>query len=213
MSALSEGKTRMLRIFYGENREGAERQIKALLGESYEVFEGENLTETDLPSIFQGASLFEAGKRRILLKNLTENNDIWAKIADYATTEHDVIIWEPKIDKRSTTYKALKAAGVEMQEFATFARPDAGAVFGILDLALRNGEKAIREVEKIENEQDPYMFFGLMVTQALKKFQAVGGAKERRVLKELAKLDMQMKTSALDPWMLVKSFLIRVSDL
>lgn len=203
----------MLRVFYGENRDGAERQIKSLLGEEYEVFEGENLALTDLPSIFQGTSLLDMGKRRILLKNLTENSEIWAKIADYTETEHEVIIWEPKVDKRSATYKSLVAAGVKIQEFANFNRPDTRVVFGILDLALRDGEKAVQELEKIENEQDPYMFFGLMVTQALKKLQNASGTRERRILKELAKLDMQMKSSALEPWLLVKSFLIRVGKI
>ena len=37
----------MLKIFYGENRLEAEKKIKALLGEGYEVFEGENLELTD----------------------------------------------------------------------------------------------------------------------------------------------------------------------
>ena len=203
----------MLKVFYGENRDGAERQIRSSLGDDYEVFEGENLALTDLPSIFQGASLFDAGKRRILLKNLTENSEIWAKIADYADTKHEVIIWEPKIDKRSVTYKSLVAAGVKMQEFANFARPDTRVVFGILDMALRDGKKAVQELEKIESEQDPYMFFGLMVTQALKKLQDSGGARERRILKELAKLDMQMKSSAVEPWLLVKSFLVRVGKI
>lgn len=203
----------MIKVFYGENRDGAERQIKSLLGEDYEVFEGENLILTDLPSIFLGTSLFGTEKRRILLKNLTENSEVWAKIADYAETEHEVIIWEPKVDKRSVTYKNLKAAGVEMQEFANFARPDTRVVFGIFEMALRDGAKAVTEVEKIETTQDPYLFFGLMVTQALKKFQNVGGARERKILKELAKLDMQMKTSTMEAWLLVKSFLVRVGKI
>lgn len=228
----------MLRIFYGENRLEAEKNVKRVLGEGYEVFEGESLTVGDLPSIFQGTSLFGGlgssssggsssdgsgggfgsggfgGMRRILLKNLGENAEVWAKLADYRETEHEVVVWEGKIDKRSTGYKQLKDAGVEMVEFPALKKPEAGLVFGILDTAMRDGARAVRDLEKIEADQDPFMFFGLLVTQALKKYEySGGGTRERRVLKELAQIDLQMKSTGVEPWMLIKSFLLRVGDL
>lgn len=203
----------MLRVFVGEDRVSAETALKRLIGGNYEVFEGENLSVGDLPSIFQGASLFEAGRRRILLKNLSENAAVWEKIAEYAETEHEVVVWELKIDKRSVGYKSLKTAGVEIQEFTLKAKPEAKMVFGVLDMALRDGRRAVVQVEQIELEQDPYMFFGLLVTQALKKFEQRGGVREKRLLKELAKLDMEMKTTGLEPWMLIKAFLLRVKSL
>ncbi len=202
----------MLRVFVGEDRLAAEMALKRVIGGNYEVFEGENLAVNDLPSIFQGTSLFETGKRRILLKNLSENPALWEKVADYADTEHEVVVWELKLDKRSLGYKNLKSSGVEIQEFALKAKPEAKMVFGVLDTALRDGKRAVAQVEQIELEQDPFMFFGLMVTQALKKFEQKGGAKEKRLLKELAKLDMEMKTTGLDPWMLIKAFLLRVKS-
>lgn len=202
----------MLRVFVGEDRLAAEMALKRVIGGNYEVFEGENLVVNDLPSIFQGTSLFETGKRRILLKNLSENPALWEKVADYADTEHEVVVWELKLDKRSLGYKNLKSSGVEIQEFALKAKPEAKMVFGVLDTALRDGKRAVAQVEQIELEQDPFMFFGLMVTQALKKFDQKGGAKEKRLLKELAKLDMEMKTTGLDPWMLIKAFLLRVKS-
>lgn len=202
----------MLRVFVGEDRLAAEMALKRVIGGNYEVFEGENLVVNYLPSIFQGTSLFETGKRRILLKNLSENPALWEKVADYADTEHEVVVWELKLDKRSLGYKNLKSSGVEIQEFALKAKPEAKMVFGVLDTALRDGKRAVAQVEQIELEQDPFMFFGLMVTQALKKFEQKGGAKEKRLLKELAKLDMEMKTTGLDPWMLIKAFLLRVKS-
>ena len=202
----------MLRVFVGEDRLAAEMALKRVIGGNYEVFEGENLVVNDLPSIFQGTSLFETGKRRILLKNLSENPALWEKVADYADTEHEVVVWELKLDKRSLGYKNLKSSGVEIQEFALKAKPEAKMGFGVLDTALRDGKRAVAQVEQIELEQDPFMFFGLMVTQALKKFEQKGGAKEKRLLKELAKLDMEMKTTGLDPWMLIKAFLLRVKS-
>lgn len=204
----------MLRVFYGENRLAAEKVVKQTLGENYEVYEGETLGLTDLPSIFQGASLFETERRRILLKNLAENAAVWEKIAEYLDTEHDVVVWELKLDKRSAGYKRLKEAGVELREFAALKKPELNVVFNVLDAALRDGAKAVKIVEQIELEQDPYMFFGLLVTQMLKKFDNTeGGAKERRLLKELAKTDLEMKSSAIEPWMLIKAFLLRAKSI
>ncbi len=204
----------MIKVFYGENRLAAEKAIKQLLGEDYEIFEGENLTVGDLPSIFQGTSLFETETRRILLKNLTENTEVWAKVGDYLETAHDVIIWEPKIDKRSTGYKFLKDAGVELREFAELKKPELNLVFGIFDLALRDGPRAVQQVAKIEAEQDAFMFVGLLVSQVLKKYEMTrAGARERRILKRLSDLDIQMKSTSADPWLLVKNFLLQVGKI
>ena len=202
----------MLSVFWGENRLDAEKAVKRTLGTDYEVFEGENLAVADLPSIFRGTSLFGTERRQILLKELSENKEVWEKIPDYLETEHDMVIWESKIDKRSVVYKAMVAAGVKMQEFPAKKNPDANLVFNILDMALRNGPQAVRMVEKIELDQDPYMFFGLLVTQAIKKLEYWAGNKEKRLLKELSVLDMQMKTTSVEPWLLLKSFLLRVSQ-
>lgn len=200
----------MLKVFYGEDRLAAEKVIKTQLGADYEVFEGEVLTVEMLPSIFQGATLFNAEKRRILLKDVGENAAVWEKVAGYAQTEHEVIVWENKLDKRSVGYKELKAAGVELVEFPAKKPPEANLVFNIFDTALRDGPAAVKMCSQIELTQEPYMFFGLMVTQALKKYSARQGVRERRILKQLAELDMQMKTTSIEPWTLVKSFLLRV---
>lgn len=207
----------MLRVYSGDDRVATEKAIQSLLGGKYEVFEGETLAETDLPSIFRGTTLFDnlggsGGKRRILLKDLGENPAVFEKVVDYVDTEHEVVIWETKIDKRSAGYKRLKEAGVELKDFPLKKSPEAGLVFNILNTALRNGPEAVKMCEKIELTQDPYMFFGLMVTQGLKKFEEKQGAREKKILKELAKLDLQMKTTAIEPWMLVKAFLLRVSE-
>lgn len=195
----------------GEDRVGAQKAVKTALGADYEVFEGENLSVNDLPSIFLGTSLFGSGKRRILLKDVAENSAVWEKIPDYLETEHDIVLWETKADKRSAVYKALKAAGVEIREFAEKANFDPRAVFGILDLARRDGKKAVEALEKIELQQDPYMFVGLMVSQELRRFAERPTASEKRILKMLAEIDMQMKTTSVEPWLIVKSFLLRVA--
>lgn len=204
----------MLKIYFGEDRLGVEAAVKGELGADYEVFDGEDLEVADLPSIFQGTSLFGGDERRILLKNLGENLAVWEKLVDYVETEHRVIVWEGKIDKRSAGYKRLKDAGVELKEFTEVKAPDMKLVFGVFDMALKDGARAVRTLERIQENQDPYMFFGLMVTQALKKFEySHGGAREKRILKELAKTDMLMKSSSVEPWNLVKGVLLRLSEI
>lgn len=201
-----------MKVIYGENRGAAEQAVRRILGEDYEVYEGENLSLTDLPSIFQGTTLFGDEKRRILLKNLTERPEIWEKIGDYAESTYEVVIWEVKVDKRSTGYKSLVERGVEFQEFKNVAEVDPRVAFGILDIALKDGVKALKELEKIETSQDPYMFFGLLVSQMVKKYEfSRGGKRERGILKRMAEVDLQMKTTGVEPWTLVKGFLVSLS--
>lgn len=204
----------MLRLYVGEDRVAAEKAVKRALGASYEVFEGENLTPEDLPNVFLGTSLFgglsgaDGVGRRILLKGLTENGAVWEKVADYAgkvAATDEVVIWEAKADKRSATYKALVAAGAEVREFALAKRPEERLVFQVYDTALRDGVAAVKMVERIEVTQDPYMFFGLLVTQALKKLETRPlGQRERRNVQLLGRADMMMKRSQVEPWQAVK---------
>lgn len=207
-----------IKIFTGEDRVRAQAEILRELGEGYEVYEGENLAVSDLPGLFLGATLFAAGGRKILVKDLGENKEAWAslaeKIEEYAQTDAEVVIWESKLDKRLAATKALTKAGVEVREFKAAEKVDMKAVFDIYNIALRDGTKAVKELEKIESKQDPYMFFGLMVSQALKKLEWVpNGVREKRILKELSRVDMQMKSTAVEPWMLVKSFLLRAKTI
>lgn len=201
----------MLKIFYGENRTSAETAIKRFLGQEYEVFDGEQLQVNDLPTIFQGTNLFDAGKRRILIKNLSENTAAWEKIIEYQDTEHDVAIWEMKLDSRLSGTKNLKSAGIELEEFKN---PVAKPLFGLLNLALRDSDAAIRGLEAREADQDPYMLVGLLVSDAIKNFERTnGGRRERLVLKKMAELDRHMKTTSIDPWILVKGFLLEVGGI
>ena len=57
------------------------------------------------------------------------------------------------------------------------------------------------------------MFFGLLVSGAIKDFQAHQGIKEKKALKELSKLDLDLKSSKLSSWLLIESFLLRLSSL
>ncbi len=200
----------MIKIFYGDDRVKIKNTIAAMFGNSYEVFEGTELQLSDLPSIFKGSSLF-VDKRSIVIKDLGENKDAFEKLVDFLDTPHDIILFESKLDKRTVTYKTLKDK-VECTEFKAAAPINTGLVFEIFKTAKRDGKKAVSMLEEIEDTQDPYMFFGLLVSQALKDFQYKQGTKEKRVLLELSKLDLQMKSeSSIQPFSLLKSFLLQVS--
>ena len=202
----------MIRIFFGEDRVEIQKEIKKVLGEDYEVLDGEEIEAGSLYSVFFGTSLF-GEKRKILIKDFGINKENFEKLGDFLTTEHEVVLFESKLDKRTVGYKNLKAAGIEMREFKQAIRTDMGEVFEIFDVAMRDGKKAVEMLEKIEDKQDPFMFLGLMASQAMKRLEWKQGEKEKRVLKELSKLDIQLKTTPFSPWILVKSFLLQVSSL
>lgn len=201
----------MIRIFYGDDRVKANAKIKSLLGENYEVVDGENLDLTDLPNIFLGASLL-SDTRNILIRDLAQNKPAFEQLINYLNTPHNIILLESKLDTRTTTFKELKDK-VEVAKFELPEDPNFRLVFDIYKTAKRDGKKAISQLSKIKQDEDPIMFFGLLASQAIKDFSFNHGTKEKRVLKELAKLDLDMKSAKVEPWLLIESFLLRLSSL
>ena len=202
----------MIKFFYGDDRVRAKQSIEQFLGtKDYEIIEGTDLTPADLPSIFLGNSLF-ADTRTILIRDLTANKLVYEKLPDYLATPHQIAILELKLDKRSAVYKTLKEQ-VEFQEFILPKSTNFNQVFDIYRTAKHDGEKAVKMLAKIQNEEDPIMFCGLLISQALTDFKQKQGTKEKRTLKELSKLDLDLKSTSLQPWLLVQSFLLRLSSL
>lgn len=198
----------MIKLFYGDDRVKANSEITKLLGENHETIEGADLTPSDLPTLFLGTSFF-ADKRKILIRDLSANKSAFEKLPDYLGTPHDIILLELKLDKRSTTYKTLKDQ-IEIREFALPKNPNLTLVFNIYKTAKNDGKKAVEMLEKIKLSEDPIMFFGLLVSQALKDYTANQGTKEKKILKELSALDLNLKSSSIDPWLLIESFLLRL---
>lgn len=202
----------MIRVFYGDDRVAARKQIDRQLGDDYEIIEGESLMVGDMPSVLLGTSLF-ATERKILVKDLSENKECWAMLPQFIDEcPHNIVIWETKLDKRSATYKEL-AKTVEFKEFKLAEDPDKKLVFDILDMAFRgDGKGAVKACEKIELTNDAFMFVGLMTTQAIKKLQ-YNNPKAVKAMKILAKADMDMKTSNLEPWEAVKIALLKIGEI
>lgn len=201
----------MIKVFYGDDRVKAKQAIEKFLGADYEIIDCENLTALDLPSIFLGASLF-AETRSILLREFTANKEIAENLEKYLNTPHRVALFETKLDKRGAIYKNLK----DKLEFLEFALPkqDFRLVFKIYDTAKRDGKQAVKMLREIEQTEEPIMFLGALVSSALKDYAArPNGAKEKRALVELSKIDLQLKTASTQPWLLLESFLLRLSSL
>ena len=196
----------MIRVFYGDDRVKAKQEISRLFGEDYEVLDGADLNENDLPSIFHGASLF-AANRHILIRDFTANKSVYDELPKYLDTTHDIILFETKLDKRTTTYKDLKDQ-IEFREFKLPEATDFRTIFDIYKTAKYDGKKAIQMLENIKPNEDPVKFTGLLVSQALKDFAA--SPTKKGILKELARMDLAMKSSKIDPWLLVESFLLRL---
>lgn len=199
-----------IEIYYGDDRVKAEAEIRRALGGDYEVVDGEEVSPEMLATIFMGVSLF-AENRKIVIKDLSLSSAAWEKVSEYAETEHQVILWESKLDKRSVGYKALKNVGLVMREFKMPEKVAPGKVFDIYNTALRDGAKAVKLLEEIQLQEDPYKMMGLFTTQATRGFD--GSARQKKIVKELARVDLQMKSTAVEPWQLVKSFLVRLSSL
>ena len=206
----------MIKVFSGSDRAKIDAEVKKFLGKDYEVFDSENLKPEDIINIFVGASLF-AAKRKILIKDPAELNaenvDIYAEVSKYVDTPHDIVIWETKPTQKKSYKDFVKMAGVEAKKIDLAQKIDMRKVFDIFDMAMSDGQRAVKMLEEVQGEEDPYMFFGLLASQAIKKYEWRAGAREKKILKELSRLDLQMKTATVEPWLLIKSFLIRLSSL
>lgn len=201
----------MIEIFTGDDRVRASQEIKKTFGDTYEVIDCSDLTTKDLPSIFLGTTLF-GSKRNILLRDFTANSNIYPELKNYVNTPHHVILLETKLDKRTTAYKDIKDK-VRIAEFKLPPSTDFRIVFNIYNTAKIDGSRAIDMLESIKSTEDPIMFMGLLISQALKDYKSRQGIKERQILKELSSKDMQMKSSKIDPWLIVESFLLSLSSL
>ena len=201
----------MIKVFTGDDRVKAKQEAVRFLGQEYEVFDGPDLLEDDLLNIFLGSSLLTP-QRSILIRDLSKNKTLFDKLPNYLDTPHKVVILETKIDKRSAVYKALKEKNL-LQDFPLSQNTDYKKAIGIFPTAKRDGHKAIAMLEEIKTQEDPIMFFGLLVSSALKDYDRNQGIKEKRILKLLSQLDLKIKSSSLDPWLIIESFLVQVSHL
>ena len=205
----------MIHLFYGTDRVKTRQAIDRLLGEGYEVIDGSELKPTDLPNIFLGTSLF-GETRKILLKDLSENKTLFEKLPDFLNSPHEIVLWEKTFDRRLKVNKDLASdRRLDLREFKVYERVDRNLAFNVYDVALTNGPRALKMLEPLKATEDPYRLLGAWSWKAIDNFKNRPGDKEKRVLKELSNLDMKLKTTRLssEPWLLLQSFLLRLSSL
>lgn len=118
----------MITILTGENSfevHEALRQLTAGFSGVPERLDGSTLTVANLPDLFMGVSLF-AQERLVIIDQLSASSAVWEKLPDWLariTDDIHVVLIEPKLDKRTTTYKALKEAA-SIQEFPAWGERD-----------------------------------------------------------------------------------------
>lgn len=90
-----------------------------------EVIDGAELELRQLPDLVMGATLFSTA-RQVIIKDLASNKTIWPVVEEWIGRVADdvqLILVEPQLDKRTKTYKALKAQ-TDLREFAPWKDGD-----------------------------------------------------------------------------------------
>lgn len=118
----------MITWLIGENtfevRE-ALKTIEASFKGTPDKVDATEITLTQLPDLLMGVSLFSSA-RLVVIRDITLNTSLWEKLPDWLSRINDdihVVFIDSKPDKRTSSYKALKAAA-NVQEFPAWTERD-----------------------------------------------------------------------------------------
>lgn len=120
----------MITLLTGENSFELERALKEIIGGfdgTAEKVDGSELELKQLPDLLMGGTLF-ADKRLVIIKNLSDNKAVWTSLEDWMARVSDdiqLVLVEPKPDKRTKTYKNLKKVAGS-KEFSVWSERDIG---------------------------------------------------------------------------------------
>lgn len=120
----------MITLLTGENTFETSEAVKALVGAfdgRAEQIDGSALELKSLPDLLMGGTLF-AEQRLVIIKDLSQNSTVWEKLPEWLPRISDdihVVLVDAKPDKRTTAYKAVKAAAT-VQEYAVWSDRDTG---------------------------------------------------------------------------------------
>jgi DNA polymerase III delta subunit len=136
----------MITLLTGENTYEIEQEILRIItafdGDA-ERIDGSELAPKNLPDLLTGATLF-ADKRLVIIKNLSENKDIWPDFYKWLPRVSDdikLVLVDTKPDKRMVTYKELKKIAT-INEFSNWTdRDEAKASAWVHDQAELRGIK------------------------------------------------------------------------
>lgn len=103
----------MITVLTGENSFENERELRRIVAAFEgrpEYIDGSELELRQLPDLLMGGTLF-ADKRLVVIKNLSENKALWNEFEEWLARVSDdvhLVLVEPKLDKRTKTYKGLQ---------------------------------------------------------------------------------------------------------
>lgn len=109
-------------------------QLKAGFDGESERYDAVDLTKEQLADIFTGQTLF-AMKRFVVIDSPSACSDLWQDMPAWAerlSTDTDVVLVEPKPDKRTSTYKWLKK-NVTVLEFMSLDERDTRGILKWLE--------------------------------------------------------------------------------
>jgi DNA polymerase III delta subunit len=103
----------MITVLTGDNSFEIDRALKQIerdFNGDIEKIDGSDLQLNQLPDVLMGYSLFST-ERTVVIKGLSDNKSIWPVFGDWIlrlSSDINLILVEPKLDKRTSTFKALK---------------------------------------------------------------------------------------------------------
>lgn len=118
----------MITWLIGENTFEVREALKAIeasFSGTPEKVDATEITLAQLPDLLMGVSLF-ASERLVVIRDITANTALWEKLPDWLARINDdihVVFIDTKPDKRTTGFKALKAAA-NVQEFPAWTDRD-----------------------------------------------------------------------------------------
>lgn len=118
----------MITWLVGENSFEIREAVRALTADfsgPVEQFDAPDLKLSDLPDLLMGMSLF-ASKRLVIIRDITANSALFEKLPTWLGRVSDdiqLVFIDAKPDKRTTSYKALKAVAV-VKEFPLWGDRD-----------------------------------------------------------------------------------------
>lgn len=121
----------MITVLSGDNSFEIDRALQRLTAGfegAIERVDGAALELAQLPDLVMGGTLFST-TRLVVVRGLADSKTVWAALPDWlprVSEDVRVVLVEGKLDKRTKTYKELKAAA-DLQEFTSWTERDTGS--------------------------------------------------------------------------------------
>ena len=117
----------MIILLTGDNIYEIDQELARVVAGSEseaERLDADTLEPRQLTDILSGLSLFSS-ERLVIMKRASENSALWEALGERADTETDttLVLVEPKVDKRTKTYKTL-AKYVDVRTFMAWGERD-----------------------------------------------------------------------------------------